>query len=186
MLQRHQKASLIWFRPKHFLKSFTSFMALSFINSFIHLCIIIIFNCVFFPLSERVIKTQCGSGDSMIRTRHKSKILYLSPFLKAKWKNGSLGSISLRVHFLSCARRSRWGGPGGAGAAAAWGVVGRLQNRVRPGSPCARACRAVGVERGAAGAGAQPARPPCSALASPAGRALSQSSLPLSCRRPPG
>lgn len=181
MLQRHQKASLAWFRPKHFLKSVTSFMAL-FIHSLIHLCIIIIL--IFF--SGRVRETQRGSGGSTVRTRHKSKILYLSPFLKANWKNGSLGSVSLRVHFLCCAAgRSRRGGPGGPGAAAAPG----LRSRVRPGSPGARACRAVGVERGAAGAGAQPARSPGSALASPAGSAEPSPSLPcrfLSCRRPPG
>lgn len=127
MVQRHQNASLVWFRPKHFLKSVTSFMAL-FIHSLIHSCIIIIiFNCDIFVcllfFFARVIKMQCGSGDSTTRTRHKSKILYLSPFLKAKWKNGSFGSVSLRVHFHCCTRRSRrLGGPGGAGAAEAQGL----------------------------------------------------------------
>lgn len=104
-----------------------SFMAL-FIHSLIHSCIIIIiFNCDIFVcllfFFARVIKMQCGSGDSTTRTRHKSKILYLSPFLKAKWKNGSFGSVSLRVHFHCCTRRSRrLGGPGGAGAAEAQGL----------------------------------------------------------------
>lgn len=78
-------------------------------------------------------------------------------------------------------QEKRPGGPGGAGAAAAPG----LQNRVRPGSPGARACKAVGVERGAAEAAAQPARPPHSALASPASPAFSQSPLALPLPPPP-
>jgi hypothetical protein len=153
------------------------------IHSFIHvslLLFLIVLFCLFIVFFGRVIKTRCSSGDSTIRTRHKSEILYLSPFLKAKWKNGSFGSISLRVHFHCCTRRSRRrGGPGGAGAAAAQGCrtgsglgaqalarAGRWAWSTALGSWCA-ACQASPFGTGLPG------------------RAFSQSPLPLPLLPPP-
>lgn len=77
------------------------------------------FNCVFRKSYKDPV--QCGSGHSLIRTRHKSQNLYLSPFLKAKWKMGASdrwasGSIFFAAPGEAAGRAGRGWSCSGAGA----------------------------------------------------------------------
>lgn len=71
------------------------------------------FNCVF--LKSYKDPTQRGTGHSLIRTRHKSQKIVPFPLSKGEVENGSLRSVSLRVHFLCGARRSGRAGREGLG-----------------------------------------------------------------------